>query len=409
MTFLSSKLLPAAALAACLFAGPATLKAETTVTEQIRITPPEGVPADTATSACKEFIAGVVDVWRSGETTRACEMLSDYITTSGATDAAAGKLRLAYQRHSMGEKEAAKGLFSELASLEPGVNDAVRGEAAFRLAHMLPRGEQLALYRRITAGELVLPNYTSCEAALMCAAALHKEGQLIDALRHYEAVVSGTVTAKQRIQAKVQCAGLWFELAKGEGKQPIAQQDVPGAYERARQCCDEVTSATGNIPQDRKMVAALMHMETYYFQSEFERSYQESAAFLNNWGSDPSVYGNANEKKYVNAAKYFHMQNCFITGRNQEARTYSGDTLTSPPSPAEQFSNASNIVYALAIGELLDIGQQGLKPGAGIRSARRAGLAAKTNAGSEPSSEYLDMIQQALAGKRAHASGDGQQ
>lgn len=408
MMLLRRKLLFGTAAAVCVFCAPLLSLAETTASEEIRITPPGGAAADTATSACREFIAGVVDIWRTGETTRACEMLSDYVTTSGAEDAAAVKLRLAYQRHSMGDKEAAKGLFLELASLEPGVNDSVRGEAAFRLAHMLPRDQQLALYHRIVSGELRVPNYSSCEATLMCAIALHKGGRLKDALRYYEAVVSGTVTAKQRIQAQVQCAGLWFELAKGEGKQPIAQGDIPGAYERARQYCDEVTSSTDTIPQDRVMVAALMHMETHYFQSDFERAYEESAAFLDRWGSDPSAYESVGERKYINAAKYFHMQNCFITGRNQEARTYAGDALTSPPTVEEQFANTSNLVYALAIDELLDFGQQGLKSGSSGRSARRAGLAAKTGAGSEPSGEYLDMVQQALSVKRAQASQGGE-
>lgn len=318
----------------------------------VHIQPTSLDPIDRSSSGCKTLVLSAREKWKSGDTTGSNKLLFDYATTAPAAGAAAAKLRLAYQLNAEGRKDEAKQRFAEAASVSNGVNDAIKGEAAFRLAHLEPEEKRREIYEQIIAGQIPATNYDACEAALLVGKMDHKNLELRRSVQYYEAVSTSTANPKQKAQALVEAAGLWFEIAKGEGKDQIEPKERGLAFDRARELCQQVKAMGDQAPASRRMVADLMHFETYRFQDRYDMSCAQGQTFMATWGSDPKPY-QTNERRYMNAARLFQMKNLYVTSRTSEALELAKEIVDDPPAEDEQFPSANTYLYASVIGKLI--------------------------------------------------------
>jgi hypothetical protein len=71
----------------------------------------------------------------SGDTARAIVVLTPLLRTAAPADAASARLHLGYMERKLGKRDEARQYFQEAAGIPPGLNDAVRGEAALRGAN----------------------------------------------------------------------------------------------------------------------------------------------------------------------------------------------------------------------------------------------------------------------------------
>ena len=330
-----------------------------------------GTDADAMSSVSQQFRDREADarrLWDSGETTKSRAILLAEIASGPPGDAAAAKLRLAYQYNSVrtatGPRDPnGRRLFAELTELPSGVNDRARGEAAVRLAHLSNReigGKDLC--DRILGGQYLVTHDEYCEIAMMRAAIHHREMKHLSAIPYYEALAANSRKSEYRAKAETELAGLWIELAKGECRETTAP-DRSDCFAKAREHCQEVLQTSGTVDRRYAMVAHLMHGETYFFQHDYERSYEAMSDFCRAWGTDAGVYPpGSNERKYLNAALPFQMQNCYLTGRTIEALAMAEKATVAVLPAADKFRLAEPYIYGAVIGKLaaLELGKPGL-------------------------------------------------
>ena len=288
---------------------------------------------------------------KDGETTVAISLLEDYLKTASAEESVAPMLRLAYLYHAAGDRDEAGRRFKRLANLPEGVNDAVRGEAALRAAYSSTGRERAVWAERIVAGQFEVDEQTKIEAYRMAAGGAQKRGDLRRAVEAYQESPEMQLPGGKRSYVFKELAGLYFELGKGEGDVPVAEEARHSMYSTSR----EISQALMNMddaPDDHRMVAELMHAETFLFESKFQLSYDNAAAFLERWGSDPSRYEATNMRVYINTAKTLQMQNAWIVGKNAEAEALATEMVNNPPKKDEEFTNSDSMLIGLEILKL---------------------------------------------------------
>lgn len=298
--------------------------------------------------------AAALAIWKEGRKEEAMAALYPQTTDAPPADAAAAMLRLGYMNLNLKNREEALRLFTEVADMRSGINDAVKGEAAIRCANLQPSRELKRLrLERIVAGEYKLSNYDACEIALILGAMNHVDLKLQRSLAYYEAVAQSTTHDVQRAQAQVEAAGLVFEMAKGEGKTPIPESERPAAFQRARALCKEVMDSGEKAPESRRMVAELMYFETYLFEKDYETGFQRGKKFLEQWGTDPAKYSAKSKRIYINTAKTQLALLAYLGGHHEDALELASDLIANPPPRDEHYAVFDCLMYASVIGDLI--------------------------------------------------------
>jgi len=260
-------------------------------------------------------------------------------------------LRLGYLYTAAKDKEKARDRFKRLANLPEGLDDAARAEAALRLAYLSTGRERGTWAERIVTGQYKGSPDQINDAYRLAAGAAHQRGDLQRAIELYQETpeINGSGSKKSYLYKEL--AGLYFEVAKGEGLTPIAESVRPEMFAQARTLCIELEN-TVDAPEVDRMVGELMHAETWLFEGNFQKSYERAAAFLAKWGTDPKKYANQNMRRYINTAKTLQMQNAYIIGKNEEAEVLAKDLVDNRPKKGDEFPNSDSLLIGLEILKL---------------------------------------------------------
>lgn len=302
--------------------------------------------------ATRAIIESAQSARASGNTTEALRVLTNYTFTAPPREAAAAKLRLSYLHLAQKDRDQAKVYFQQLLDLPAGVNDIAKGEAALRLAYLNRGEERTRLAERIVAGEFQVSRDDLAEAHHIAAAQAHGRRDLLKAVEFYSTSPSMEPQAAKRTYVLKELAGLYFEMAKGEGKEPIPAEQRPAMWDTARALCQAVIDSDTSTPVEHRMVAELMILETYWFQNEFRHSNNLGLMFLARWGTDPKARSNLNERKYINTCKTLQMQTACVLGELDAAEALAKEFLGSPPTRGEEFSNSDSKLISLVVLKL---------------------------------------------------------
>lgn len=345
-----------------------------------KIVPPEGTtqPTDARSAQYKEVEASALAIHKSGDTTAAITMLEAQLETAAPADKAAAHLRLGYLHLTQKkayetrpgaetDKAAKKGAgkeeglaqkhFTAAAKTPQGVNDTARADAAFRLAQFSKDRPWLSRKygKQILQGEHeALPANQVYQVAQVFGGRAHYRYQNLQrSIGYYEAAAKNAASPQQKAEALTAMAGLWFEIAKGEGKIPIDESKRPAAFEKARALCKQVAAIDGEVEPDRRMVVGLMLFETYWFEENYDESYRLGKEFLDRWGTNAAAYSKNNQKQYLNTAITFQMQSAYVTGKLDEAVALANIMLGNPPAEKQEFGRSDCFLYAVAIEKLV--------------------------------------------------------
>lgn len=255
-------------------------------------------------------------------------------------------LRLGYLHVAADHKLAARERFSRLAKIPEGMNDAVRGEAALRMAYLTEGQSRGVWAERIVAGQFKVKQAELYEAYRLAAGVAHKRDDLRRAIELYQQTPEIETTGPQRAYILKELAGLYFEVGKGEGDVPIAESARPDMYTQARAICTELAVMEGAPAVDR-MVGQLMEAETWLFQGDYQTSYEHAKTFLDKYGMRPEKYTSGHQRIYVNTAKALQMQNCYFIGLHDEAEAIAADMLKNPPKKGDEFEASDSKLIAL--------------------------------------------------------------
>ena len=273
-------------------------------------------------AASQNAIQAAATLHKAGKTTAAINSLKDYLKTASAEESVRPMLRLGYYYVAAGRKGAAKERFNRLAQLPEGMDDAARGEAALRMAYLTHDRERALWAERIVAGSYKVTDDQLSSAYRLAAAEAHRRDDLRRAIELYQTTPELQTTGSRRAYIFKELAGLYFEVGKGEGDIPVAESVRPDMFTQARSICEELAEMKG-APSEDRMVGALMEAETWFFQGDYQTSYEHTKAFLAKYGDSPSKYkSNHTKRKYIVTAKTLQMQNCYFIGRHDEAQRH---------------------------------------------------------------------------------------
>lgn len=324
-------------------------------------------------------------LWKAGSRDEAKTMLYRQSTDAPPADAAAAKLRLGYMSIADKDDTEAKRLFEAVADMPSGVNDAVKAEGAERLAYIAMRDKQYdacrTRFHRLLSGEYEITNEKAADICFRLGSLERRLNNYQAGVPYYEAMESGAANPSQRAWARSGLAGLWLDMANGDGVPQLPVEERPAAREKARFYCQAILAEVGPepgkvVPLDREMIAELMYSESYYFAKDYDRAYELGAAFLAHWGTNTAAYEDNNMKIYVNTAKPFHAMNAYFAEHYEESLALAEDLVANPPPAKEHFSNFDAYMYACVCGTL---SAQAL--GRSADAARFEGLGRAYNAG----------------------------
>lgn len=288
---------------------------------------------------------------KAGNTTAAISSLENYLKTAAPVDAIRPIRQLAYLYIADHNKTAAKNRFLRLAKLKPGMADDVRGEAALRMAY-LSKGRDRAIWaERIVAGDFTVTDEQLYQAYRLAAGVAHSRDDLRRAVELYQQTPEIETAGSGRAYVFKELAGLYFEVAKGEGDTPIVESMRPQMFAQARDICNELI-AIETAPKLDRMVAQLMESETWFFEGDYETSYQHATAFFEKYGMYPSKYKDSVARQYINAARALQMQNCYFTGRHDEAQSLAQHTLEHRPKSKNEFQSSDSTLIAFEVMKL---------------------------------------------------------
>ena len=311
--------------------------------------------ADSCSAAYRAIETDALERHFAGDTAGAMGSLSRLLTSAVPADAAAIRLRLGYMARKLERRDEARQHFEQAAAIRPGINDAIRGEAALRLGYLLPKDEATTILQKIVSGEYAVALEGRCEAAQLLGAYAHRDRHHRTAIGYFQAIADTSTATRQIAHARCELAGLWFELANGGGVdgEHIDEALRPAAWDKARSFARQVMDTTDTIARDRRMVAELMHFETFWFQDRHAESYEGGKTFLGRWSGLSTETLKPNERKYLTTARTFHMQNAFVLGHLEEAEAMALELIADPPSKSVQFQRSDAYLYALAVARLV--------------------------------------------------------
>lgn len=305
-------------------------------------------PAVCQIESSKAAISAALIQHKAGQTTQAIQSLENYLKTASSVEAPEPMLRLAYLYTAAKRKNEAREKFLRLANLPTGLDDAVKGEAALRMAYLTNGKERGIWAERIVAGQFQVDEASLVKAYRLAAGAAHQRGDLRRAIELYQWTPEIELGGANKSYLFKELAGLYFELAKGEGDAPVAEKIRPDMFVQARQLCTELTEMNGAPDVDR-MVGDLMYAETWLFEGEFQKCYDSVTLFFSKWGKDPSIYNNQNMRKYVNTAKTLQTQICYFLAKNSEAEAIALELVNNRPKKGDEFKNSDSLLIGLLI------------------------------------------------------------
>jgi len=337
--------------------------------------------------------------WKAGDRAGAKAALYRQSTDAAPADAAAARLRLGYMNVAEKNDAEARRLWEATADIPAGVNDAAKSEAAIRLGYFDLRDKSYDLararFQRILSGEYVVSATQAVDVSPRLGGMEQNLGNHQEAVPYYEAVAANESKPAARAEAKTLLAGLWIELGKGEGNRAISPGERPSAFDHARAICQEVLTAgpdeetSNTFPDDHRMVAELMYFETFYFQGDYDTSFQLGAQFLDHWGSDPEKYQKRNMKIYLNTARTFTALNAYLSGRFADSVALSEALVANTPPVAERFASLDPLMYGTVCGSLSREALGQTTEAAALESAGRAYNA-----------QHYDLLRPALQARR---------
>ena len=315
---------------------------------RVTIAQSEG-PRETVSSSFLDVRGQAISLQKAGDTTAALALLNERIANGSPSDAMAARLSAGYINYKAGDRTAARQLFASAAEMPDGINDRARGEAALRLAHLQTPELAKVTFEKLVRGEYIVSTTDRCTAAIRLGALLHREKKRKDAAAYYAAAADATSDTKQRVEALVELAGLWHELANG----CLDAADQPAGWQRCRDICTEIVAMGDAAPRDRRMVADLMRFETFWFQKTYDTAYVRGKEFLERWNELDRSTLKRNEKKYLTTGRTFQLQAAFVTGHNDDALSIAATLMAEKPGKDEQFARSDAYLYAVAVIRVL--------------------------------------------------------
>jgi hypothetical protein len=332
---------------------------------------PDTVVEDACSPAYRAVEQDALQLWEGGQRETARGLIQHEIDTAPPADAAAARLRLGYMHLSDKNTSEAATLFEALNALDAGINDPVRAEAAERLAYLALREKNHALcrsrFQSLVSGDYSLTHEKAIDICLRLGSLERRVKDYQAGLSWFEAAADAAVDPSQRAHAQTGMAGLWLDLANGDGDPPLDEEDRPPAYDEARALCLTVIEgddpATQTLaPLDRQMLAELMYFESFYFQRDYTTAYYLGAAFLARWAEAPEVPQDYYMTIYLNTARTFHAMNAYLTDHYTESLELSTALVEDPPSINERFRHFNALMYGAVCGRLaceaLDCGDE---------------------------------------------------
>jgi len=185
--------------------------------------------------------------------------------------------------------DAAEKHWQFVANRIPRASEAQVGYAKLRLAYVKLHNQKkeaaCEAFREIALGFVPADNATAVDASQRYARMLQTKGELVEAMDLYKQLIaSPNVPDKNKIEAKVELAGVLWEIGKGDYSFAVKEMDKSMCMLESRKVCEELI-ATPGIPEDKLVIAELINVETYYFQKDYATTEKLSEAFLAKWSS----------------------------------------------------------------------------------------------------------------------------
>ncbi len=159
-------------------------------------------------------------------------------------------------------------------------------EATMRLGYLEHKAGQprkaLEYFEKIANGEIQADHDTAVEASTRDAMLHHALGDRQNSMDVHEQIAAQASDKQDRLYSKLQLAGLWMEKGKGEFGELATFQEEATCFSNCRQVCEEIFTDP-DVKPATQAIAELMHLETYYFELDFQTCIDLTNAYLNHW------------------------------------------------------------------------------------------------------------------------------
>jgi hypothetical protein len=162
-------------------------------------------------------------------------------------------------------------------------DDPAKGWASMRLGYLEHRRGNLdmsrAYFTRVASGDFAATPFEKAEALQRLGAIAHSQKDRAGAWRLFRQMYHEAADVSQKSEAALQLAGLNMELARS----------AKGTLEETRQFIQEQLQW---IPESERRIRArmeLMHLETRYFERDYQGCVDEAEPFLAKYGWDPKL------------------------------------------------------------------------------------------------------------------------
>ena len=216
--------------------------------------------------------------------------------------------------------EAAEKHWQIVANRIPNASPEQVGYAKLRLAYVKLHNQKkeaaCEAFREIALGFVPADTVTAVDAAQRYARMLQTRGELVEAMDLYKQLIaSPNVPEKNKIEAKVELAGVLWEIGKGDFSFATKSEDKSMCMLESRKVCEELI-ADPNLPEDKRIIAELINLETYYFLNDFAATEKMSIDFLKKW--DSKMTDDGKSLKYqlqVAAARGWELLSAYRQGK----------------------------------------------------------------------------------------------
>lgn len=192
------------------------------------------------------------------------------------------RMKKAYWLAEVGNREEAAKEFEQIASDYS--TAPLAGEANMRMAYLaLANGGNdtgaLKMFLKVASGEIPSTSEARIESMIRCAALYHRAHDLATAASAYDTIAKSTSNQEIQAFAKMQKAGIILELARND----------KATYERVRETCLDVLDNYPDANRQTRSTAALMHLESYCYEHDFETAYSLKEKYSEEFEGTPEA------------------------------------------------------------------------------------------------------------------------
>ena len=182
-------------------------------------------------------------------------------------------LRTAYLQIAVGDRDAAESSFQEIADGSIKAAEADKVEAQLRVAYFaLSHGdveEAIAAFSRIASPDSIADVQTATDAALRVAFLHRRAKDTARELGAFRQIAKKCPLRAEAAYAKLQLAGLLWEIGKGHRSQYEPLKDRVQFLKDSSVECLQIMNDP-DIPYEIRLIAKLIHAENYYFQKDYK-------------------------------------------------------------------------------------------------------------------------------------------